>query len=731
MTNVQREKMIAYQRMLFRKKKTVLLLMAAVTVFMGSRLFHISVESRTEMWFNADDPHYVRYLDFKKEFGNDHILVVGIISHERPYKELKSYIEQLTESLKGVEGVRSAVSIFDFTSLGMRAEPIKRLLDGFFLSRDRRATQIIVQVTEQGSQILRGKIIDETKKIIATGRPKDCEIHLSGSLYLGAEMDRYARKNAGKAILFTLIAIALILLVLYRNISIVFSVLLTGLVAVIWAMGFYAFMGNSLNLVTNMITPLVLILAISVGIHIVCSARNERRNSRSWQESIIAGISTVWRPCFLASLTTSIGFFSLYFSPSKAISRFGLYAGLAMLFEFFVFFHFFPLILHVFHKPKSGAGEERNNGFQAFIAWNARAIASHTNGIILIFLLATAILSVGVLRITVDTNQLKYFGPDNDIVKSAKFFDEFFDGVYPVQVVIVSPGKGTFRNRQALQKIREFQEKAAEVFRLSRELSLADVVLSLDSKTFDKGFGISFLQNHSSRLLSNLVDKEFQKTVVTFRMPSGISSKDMMKMQSELIKIAGSVFGKSDLQVEMTGIMPLYAHFHEYIIKTQVISFSIAFTVIILVIGATFRSLSLLLAVVFANLTSIVMIFGLMGFFGINLDAGTVMIASCAIGIIVDDTIHILHRAGSELKNASHDYDAAIRATIEVKGRALVTTSLTVGLGFLVLLANDFKPAKFFGILMAFTMFSALVADMLLLPCLIRRFSIKIKKFCG
>jgi predicted RND superfamily exporter protein len=196
-----------------------------------------------------------------------------------------------------------------------------------------------------------------------------------------------------------------------------------------------------------------------------------------------------------------------------------------------------------------------------------------------------------------------------------------------------------------------------------------------------------------------------------------------------LKSVASKVFDKYDFHVELTGIMPLYAHFHEYIIRTQVISFSIAFLLIMLIIGIMFRSFSLLLVVAFSNLISIVMIFGLMGFCGINLDAGTVMIASCAIGIIVDDTIHILHRAGLELKKTGGDHDLAIRRTIISKGKALAATSVTIGLGFLVLLVNDFKPAKFFGILMAFTMFSALLADMLLLPSLIERFKIKIRGF--
>ena len=548
---------------------------------------------------------------------------------------------------------------------------------------------------------------------------------------MGAELDRYARENAVKAILFTLVGISIMLLVLYRKLSIMFSVLLTSLIAVIWAMGFYAAMGNALNLVTNMIMPLVLILSIAVGIHIICCSQEKLRNSLCWKEAIIMSVSHVWKPCLLASLTTSIGFFSLYFSPSKAISQFGLYAGLAMFFELFVFFHIFPLILHSFYKPKFREKAKDRSKLQEVLDWNARLISSSKNSVILVFLLSTAILAAGVLRISVNTNQLKYFSSENEIIKSAKFFDEFFGGVYPIQAVIVLPAKKTFQDQETLKKIMKFQEEASKASGLSREISLADVFFSLGVKTLPKDLLAFYIRNNSKHFVNKLVDKEFRKTVVSFRAPSGISSKEMMEIQSKLKHVADVVFNESDFQVELTGIMPLYAHFHEYIIKTQVISFSIAFSLIILVIGITFRSFSLLLVVAFSNLTSIVMIFGLMGYIGINLDAGTVMIASCAIGIIVDDTIHFLHRAGLELEKTGHDYNLAMRRTITTKGRALVTTSITIGLGFLVLLVNDFKPAKFFGILMAFTMFSALLADMLLLPCLIHRFKIKIKGIYG
>lgn len=721
--------MAAYQRTLFRHKKLFFLSFMVVTLFFVLQLVPISVESRTQMWFNPRDPHYVRYLEFKEQFGNDHILVIGIRSQERFYDELSIPVRKLSDRMREMEGVRSVTHIFDFDHLPPQAQPLTGWLHGFFVSEDRRSTQIIVRVTDKGSQFLRGEIIDEIRETVRREKPKGSQVYFSGSLYMGAELDRYARRNAGKAMLFTLGAIALILLVLYRRVSIVISVLLSSLIAIIWAMGFYAAMGNALNLVTNMITPLVLILSISLGIHITCRAQDELRRTPSWKEAVIKSLSHVWRPCFLASLTTSIGFFSLYFSPSKAISQFGLYAGLAMFLEFFVFFHMFPLILHSFYRPKPWADAKDGSKLREYLGRNARLIVSHKNKVILAFVLANAILAVGIFRIHVETNQMKYFDSSHEIIRSAEFFDRFFGGVYPVQAVIVSSQKETFKEQEALRKIKKFQDIAVHECDLSREISLADMFLSLKDFPFAKDLLAFSMQKDYPLFWDNLVDEEFRRTVVSFRARSGITSQEMMRIQSTLQKIAGEVFDGAGYKVEITGIMPLYAHFHEYIIKTQVLSFSIAFLLIILVIGFTFRSLSLLMAVAAANLTSIVMIFGLMGYLGINLDAGTVMIASCAIGIIVDDTIHILHRAGLELKRGNGDPDEAIRRTLEKKGRALVTTSVTVGLGFLVLLTNDFKPAQFFGILMAFTMFSALAADMLFLPSLISRFRIKIPEF--
>ena len=735
--------MSVYLRLLFKYKRAVLILFMGITVFFAYQLKNISVESRTQMWFKKDDPYYIKYKKFKEEFGNDHILVIGIRLQGLFSQETKTYIKQISEKIRAIEGVQSVASIIDIEKFSSFLKSNKNTFSDFFLSKDKEATQIVVNVTEEGSQFLRGKIIRKVRKIIEESNIPNEETYLSGSLFMGAELDRYARENTWKIILFTLTGISIILFLILRKFSLTFIVLLASIIAVIWSMGFYVAMGNAINLVTNMIIPLVLIISIAFGIHIINRIQEELPKAVSRKNAIISGVSHIWVPCFLTSLTTSIGFFSLYFSPSNAISKFGLYAASAMLFEFIVFFHIFPLFFSLVYKFNPQKKIKNKSLLEGFLSWNSRLITSRKRVIIFLFLISTIILSGGVLRISVNTNQMKYFSSKSELVKSARFFDKHFGGIYPIQAVLTSAQENTFKNPRILHKILDFQKQAAEECNLRREISLADIVFSTNnvlhsknpirqeksSANFSRIDFLSFLLRNEARgLLNRFVDSEFRKTVVTFRASSEMSSKEMMKIQTRLQTIARKFFDKENISVELTGIIPLYAHFYEYIVNTQIISFLIAFSLIIIIISLTFRSFSLILVVALSNLISIVMIFGLMGYLGINLDAGTVMIASVAIGIIVDDTIHTLFRIGWELKNTKQNYKKALEGTIKNLGKALITTSLVNGLGFLILIFSDFKPAKFFGILMALTMFSALMADMILLPCLIHQFKIKVRK---
>jgi hypothetical protein len=131
-----------------------------------------------------------------------------------------------------------------------------------------------------------------------------------------------------------------------------------------------------------------------------------------------------------------------------------------------------------------------------------------------------------------------------------------------------------------------------------------------------------------------------------------------------------------------------------------------------------FRSVKLSLIALVPNLVAVPLVLGLMGGLDIPLDFMTITIAAIAIGIGVDDTIHYVHRFGEEVK-VDWDYQAAVSRSHGSIGRAMYYTTVTITIGFSILMLSKFVPTIYFGILTAFAMIIALVANFTVLPVLL------------
>ena len=163
---------------------------------------------------------------------------------------------------------------------------------------------------------------------------------------------------------------------------------------------------------------------------------------------------------------------------------------------------------------------------------------------------------------------------------------------------------------------------------------------------------------------------------------------------------------------------PLFVRMIHFITRSQIRSFGIAFVFVSLCMVLVFRSIPLGLLAMVPNIFPVVLTFGVMGWAGITLNLGTVMITSIAIGIAVDDSIHYVshfrrHRAsGQNLVNA-------IEETTRGVGIALLNTSLVLALGFCVFGLSDISHLVNFGTLTALAVVLALLADFLLLPAVL------------
>lgn len=216
--------------------------------------------------------------------------------------------------------------------------------------------------------------------------------------------------------------------------------------------------------------------------------------------------------------------------------------------------------------------------------------------------------------------------------------------------------------------------------------------------------------------LYDFVDRDFQHSRVALSL-NVHSSTEIKRVMNQIRRYLSEKFG-DEVTWEIAGAGRLFADMEELLVKGQVYSLWGALVLIFGLMLVLWRSLGDSLLCMVPNLSPILLIFIIMGIFGIWLDMGTAMIASVAVGIAVDDTIHVFHGFRRRVAQGVSPV-LAIARTYRQAGRAVVTTTVILSAQFLILVASEFVPTRNFGLLTTIGLVAALIFDLVLLPALL------------
>ena len=223
----------------------------------------------------------------------------------------------------------------------------------------------------------------------------------------------------------------------------------------------------------------------------------------------------------------------------------------------------------------------------------------------------------------------------------------------------------------------------------------------------------SFQSMMGRDLWLRFMNPEFSKANILLR--THLSSSSECLDLERLVKAWAAENLPRDIQVELTGFSLVMAHSAHLITRGQIESLSIALAVVFLIMFGLFLSIKVGGIAMLPNFFPIIICFGMLGWLDMELSMATSLIAGIAIGLAVDDTIHYLFRYNREFKK-DLDKEKALRRTLDHVGRPVIFTSLTISLGFAVLLFSNFQPTSAFGLMMIVTILSALVGDLFILP---------------
>ena len=337
---------------------------------------------------------------------------------------------------------------------------------------------------------------------------------------------------------------------------------------------------------------------------------------------------------------------------------------------------------------------------------------------------------LGIFRIKVETNPLGYFKKDAPVYRN--FHDIYHDlsGSFPINLVMAGNEKDYFEDPGHIKDISRIQGFLEKVSGVDKTVSFADYLKLVNYTTnrFDpkyyalpeEGWELRMVMNNYKTVLGEDMFTRFMTPDLSstniLLLTHLSSSRQFLETREKIIDHVQKVFPRS-LSWDVTGFGMVISASSHLLTSGQMKSLSITIVLIFGIMFALFLSSKVGFIAAATNLFPIITIFGIMGWFNIELSMVTGLIASIAIGLAVDDTIHYLVHFNEEFRK-DLDKEQALSKALHQVGRPIIFTTLTISAGFSILAFSSFNPTAIFGVMIVITMFSALVGDMILLPSL-------------
>jgi predicted RND superfamily exporter protein len=531
-----------------------------------------------------------------------------------------------------------------------------------------------------------------------------------------------------------ILALTLIaLFVMFRSVRTTLIIFVAVGVSVVWTLGIYSLLGFGFNVLTSMLTPLVVVLAIADDVHIVQHFDHELRASGDKKRAFISSVTHLFAPLLGASGTTALGMLSLATSDVVAVRTFGIGASIGIMVDFVISIVFVPALLTLVERQVEAPPQER---WLMRPLQNAGRLAYSHPGLVLVVAAVTAIIAaVGATRLRVDTNHINFFAKSHPLSQSAEVIDRQLSGIYSFNILLEGPPESLktpdamarierlSSSLEQLPYVRKVSSVASYVKRVNQQLTEGDQAsyrIPDSAEAIAQELFVFGLSDEGRVELARVVASDFSRAHVSVKLAS-MSSDLVFEQINQAEAFAARAFAGSGIVPTVTGSGRIFSTLDHYLVTSQLSSFGTAFLTVFGVIFLVFRSARFGVLGIVANVLPVIIVLGLMGWLDISLNVATVMVASVTLGIVDDDTIHFIGRFRREIAGGAGT-QAAVETAAMHEGRAALTTTIVNALGFSVLMVSEYRPTAWFGSLLATTMVLAFLAEVFIVPAVISLF---------
>ena len=701
----------------------------------------------------------------------------------QPFSKLIAWIEELRISLFPFEEVNSFFTVEHIkgTEYGLKVDPLiesvpethenlaqvrdeaisNELFDKVYVSSDRKSTMITLELAYPENE--RNKttpLYHKLKQIIDSENGPE-KIYLGGTPLLWV-LERECSENDLKHLIPIVIVVIIILLfVFFRNLQGIYLPMAIVLTSVIWALGLISILGIKFTILGSAIPVVLIAIGTADAIHILTHYYGELRCGVEKESALKKTMERMAKPVVLTSLTTMVGFSSLAISEIADIRNFGLFTSFgifaAMIFSLTVM----PAALTLLKSPvKAGSilrdCENSQNAFNRLgtVLQRSKWISLS----VIISLLCAA--GYGTSRVNIEYAPTGLFKSSADIRQAHDFFDKYFAGVTWINLVIESENEGDFATPELLNKIDNLQTKIKSHNEVGKVISMVNFIERMNYVMHDEVESYKRIPRPVEREVEiDWIEKDGKEIEVEQEVEvkghdqiaqylllyEGAGGKDLEKVvdtqyeqanmrillrtdkstaNKQIISTIGQYCREvlpETISVTFSGISTLLILVSDMVVKGQIWSIMISFAIVLCMMACMVRSPLGMLGLLPIGFT-ILCNFAIMTILRVQLDVGTSIVSSVAIGIGVDYCIHFLVWKSDEMKKGFATGEAA-KMAIAGTGRAITINAVVVASGFLVLVSSNFVPLIHFGWMVCVTMLICAVSTLTIIPTTLFLFS--------
>lgn len=753
-------------RIILRNRILILLLVAAFTVFLATKWENMRFSSSEANLLPDHHPVNIQYQSFLELFGEEgNVMALAIRDSSLFTPEKFNRWNKLSKQLEAFPEVDFVLSTDNLQELIKDNEKQEFLLQPFIKNKPSSKKEIdslkqhlfenipfyenLLYNKETGTirtvvyldkdivntSVRKNFILTELKKLTENfEKETNLDLRISGMPYIRTMNSQNIIDEIGKFIGAALLVTSLIFFFFFRSFRATLISMFVVIVGVMWAFGILGLLEYEITVLTALIPPLIIVIGVPNCIFLINKYQQEVKKHGNQALSLQRVISKIGNATLMTNVTTASGFATFIITDSQLLKEFGIVASINIIGIFILSLLIIPIVYSFMPLPKGKHLKHLNKRWiDTFVSWMERIVREKRISVYVVSIVLLIVSIIGIYQINISGSPIEDMPKKAEFFKDIRFFEDEFDGIMPVEIVIDTKNKKGVMKSATLKRMNQFGDVIEEIPELSKPVSVVNLV-KYSKQAFYNGipkyYQLPTSQENTfimdlarksageSNLLESFVDTTGQTARITTYMRD-VNTERMENIEAKLQENLDKIFPSERYNAFLTGKALLFLKGTKYLVNNLVLSLALAIGLIALFMAYLFRSFRMIIISLIPNLLPLLVTAGVMGFAGVPIKPSTILVFSIAFGISVDDTIHFLAKYRQELTANRWQIKKSVYAALKETGVSMFYTSIVLFFGFSVFIISNFGGTVALGALVSATLLFAMLANLILLPSLL------------